>query len=248
MTSIKSTKRKSEINTIDALEEPSVKTQKTEGNIRSLKKNDIILKYEELKHKYESLCMENERLKQENNSNVAAINILEEKAVKLQDRVQGLLNFKESTTDTSQSYSENHDEPECDICWYPAKNLCDLGAHIYEWHAEANWSEVFQCSICDMRYPCKKELMDHRKKKHLEIVHICRNFLKGECHFDKCWYRHEESEYETSALKCGFCGKIFKTKNDLMRHVKEKHSVKVKKCQKFIEGNCTFKDRCWYKH
>ena len=47
-----------------------------------------------------------------------------------------------------------------------------------------------------MRYPCKKELMSQRKKKHMEIVPICRNYVKGTCHFDNCWYKHEQSENE----------------------------------------------------
>ena len=248
MTTIKNTKRKNENDMINAIEEPLVKASKTEANIRSLKKADIVLKFEELKVKYESLCEENEKLKKENDSNLAAINVLEEKAEKLQDRVQGLLSSKDSSNAASENCPENYDEPECDICWYPAKDLCDLGAHIYEWHAEANWREVFQCSICDMRYPCKNELMNHRKNNHFELVPVCRNYLKGRCHFENCWYKHEKSENETSDLKCGFCGKNLQTKNDLMNHVKENHKLKVKKCEKFIEGNCVFKDRCWYKH
>ena len=194
------TKRKSD--QINANEEPAVKVFKTEANIRSLKKGDIIAKYEELKSKYELVYAENERLKKENESNKDAMNILEDKAEQLQNRVQVLLNDKESPNDLTTTHTENDDEPICTHCGYPAQDLCDLGAHIYEWHAEANWNEVFECSICDMRYPCKKELMSHRKKKHIEIVPICRNYIKGTCHFENCWYKHERNEMETLNFKC----------------------------------------------
>ena len=176
------------------------------------------------------------------------MNILEDKAEQLQNRVEVLLNDKESPNDLTRTHTENDDEPICTHCGYPAQDLCDLGAHIYEWHAEANWNEVFECSICDMRYPCKKELMSHRKKKHIEIVPICRNFIKGTCHFENCWYKHERNAIETLNFKCGFCGKNFKNKNELMNHVKEKHDLKVKKCNNFMEGTCIFKEKCWYKH
>ena len=43
--------------------------------------------------------------------------------------------------------------------------------------------------------------------------------------------------------------KFKKTKqNELMNHVKEKHDLKVKKCNNFMEGTCIFKEKCWYKH
>ena len=84
--------------------------------------------------------------------------------------------------------------------------------------------------------------MSHRKKKHIEIVPICRNYIKGTCHFENCWYKHDRNEIETLNFKCGFCGKNFKNKNELMNHVKEKHDSKVKKCNNFMEGTCIFKE------
>ena len=66
------------------------------------------------------------------------MNILEEKAEKLQNRVQVLLIDKEYPNDITTAHKENYDEPICTHCGYPAQDLCDLGAFIYEWHAEAN--------------------------------------------------------------------------------------------------------------
>ena len=111
------------------------------SDIRSLKKGDIILKYEELKRKFAILHEENLKLKtkNENHQNLVAMNNL-------------------------------------DNCGYPAQDLCDLGAHIFEWHAEEKWEEVFPCAFCDMRYPTKNDLMTHRKtsikNKRFQIVDI----------------------------------------------------------------------------
>ena len=129
MASAQNTKIKSD--QINANEEPAVKVLKTEANIRSLKKGDIIAKYEELKSKYELVYAENERLKRENESNKDAMNILEDKAEQLQNRVQVLLNDKESPNDLTTTHTENDDEPICTHCGYPAQDLCDLGVEFH---------------------------------------------------------------------------------------------------------------------
>ena len=144
------------------------------GHIRSLKKGDIILKYEELKRKFAILHEENLKLKNENHQNLVAMNNLEEKAELLEERLQTLLKAKTSSAGTNETNAL--EDLKCDNCGYPAQDLCDLGAHIFEWHAEEKWEEVFPCAFCDMRYPTKNDLMTHRKNKHIEKVPICRYY------------------------------------------------------------------------
>ena len=73
------------------------------SDIRSLKKGDIILKYEELKRKFAILHEENLKLKNENHQNLVAMNNLEEKAEFLEERLQTLLKAKTSSDGTNDT-------------------------------------------------------------------------------------------------------------------------------------------------
>ena len=176
---VKTNKRKNDDSKFnDEMLEPSVKVSKKNSDIRSLKKGDIILKYAELKRKFAILHEENLKLKNENHQNLVAMNNLEEKAELLEERLQTLLKAKTSSdgTNDTNALENNEEDLKCDNCGYPAQDLCDLGAHIFEWHAEEKWEEVFLCAFCDMRYPTKNDLMTHRKNKHIEKVPICRYY------------------------------------------------------------------------
>ena len=88
-------------------------------------------------------------------------------------------------------------------------SISDLGEHMYEFHKGEEWDEVYCCQYCEMKYPTKRDLLVHRKK---------------------IW---RKSQFSSINLKCGFCGKQFETKNDVMNHIKSKsykESSNVKKC------------------
>ena len=67
-----------------------------------------------------------------------------------------------------------------------------------------------------------KDLMTHKKKKHIENVSICWNFSNGVCPFeDLCWFKHEitsnenKRESDIKSTKCTICGKPYVIKKNL---------------------------------
>ena len=53
---------------------------------------------------------------------------------------------------------------------------------------------------------------------------------------------------QAQVIKCGLCDKTVKTQSNLMYHRKECHENIVKLCTKFGKRECSFGERCWYKH
>ena len=48
---------------------------------------------------------------------------------------------------------------------------------------------------------------------------------------------------------CYICGNVFKTKDELKKHRKNKHPEIVQICEKFISKKCDRTDEeCWFKH
>ena len=129
-------------------------------------------------------------------------------------------------------------------------SISDLGEHMYEFHKGEEWDEVYCCQYCEMKYPTKRDLMVHRKRNHGEKVNICKYFIKGTCHFeDRCWFKHEKDPISSINLKCGFCGKQFETKTDVMNHIKQNNTKKVQMCKNVIAGNyCHHETNYWFKH
>jgi hypothetical protein len=118
---------------------------------------------------------------------------------------------------------------ECEFCRYPAKDLLDLGEHVYQCHGPDDETEEdpIVCYICGWKVDSKGDLMKHRKEKHIQHVRICLYFEKGNCDFDAedCWYQHKSALPQTiKEFKCSLCGDISKTKPDLMKHRKIEHT------------------------
>ena len=115
--------------------------------------------------------------------------------------------------------------------------------------AYINITHKIYCHTCDKACDSKWDLMAHRKKEHYDVINICRYFLKGNCSFgdEKCVYRHDENA--KFKLKCKFCEKVFKTKDELMMHRKEHHPETVSTCRDQQTGYCHRKENeCYYSH
>ena len=102
-------------------------------------------------------------------------------------------------------------------------------------------------------------MMSNRKCNHPDVIKTCKRYLKNTCAFedDICWYSHTLKEMETSktsatcvnTYECKFCKNIFGSKEEFMRHRKEKHPQVVKNCREALEGSCRFSnEECWYHH
>jgi hypothetical protein len=98
--------------------------------------------------------------------------------------------------------------------------------------------------------------MEHRKAEHSSSK-MCRYFRKKMCDFDQdsCWYSHATESSEdlhedgVSGNDCNQCGKVFKTKSDLMKHILAEHKKRVAKCRNFLQGNCNLDEMsCWFIH
>ena len=58
-----------------------------------------------------------------------------------------------------------------------------------------------------------------------------------------------EEEPEENSIICYICGWKLDSKEELMKHRKEKHERSVRICQYFIKGCCEHSaSECWYKH
>ena len=95
----------------------------------------------------------------------------------------------------------------CDKCDHEAEDGYQLDAHHWSEHDEENKGlYLFHCQHCDERFKILKDLMIHKKMKHVENVDICWHFLNGVCSWGKlCWFRHELNSNENkrdSEIKC----------------------------------------------
>jgi hypothetical protein len=108
------------------------------------------------------------------------------------------------------------------------------------------------CNICGDRFREKWNLMRHRKNQHISFVAPCRNEMDGKCSYtaEMCWWNHNPVQnFPNQNAKCYLCSEAFKSKADMMIHRREHHAGSVKKCFKFAQNNCNFKNNsCWYIH
>ena len=220
---------------------PLAKSSKIFIDINKMKnrtKNDIIKCYEELSEKFETLQKAYDKLLNAKKECDEALTVLE----KRNNQLEKDLKVKEN-----QCLVQN---TSCEECGYPCESITNLGEHMYEFHIGDDWEETFSCKYCEMKFRTKQELMVHRKRNHAEKVNACKYYAKGTCHFeDRCWFKHEKDQNSSVNLKCGYCGKILTTKNDLMKHLKKCHIEKVQKCKNFMAGNyCNYEDDCWFRH
>ena len=109
---------------------------------------------------------------------------------------------------------------------------------------------IFICRFCEKNFKSKKELMKHNKCAHKENLSACWNFQTGTCYYDSdCWFSHEQQKFtDTSKFKCNFCENEFKSVPELLKHRKAAHLEKVALCHKFVKGNCSFGNSCFFNH
>ena len=92
----------------------------------------------------------------------------------------------------------------CSKCDYCAEDGYDLDGHFWSEHDDDE-SIFFQCKICDESFSVLNDLMMHKKKKHIEKVNFCRNFVTNACFYgdENCWFVHEPEEaQEYNEFKC----------------------------------------------
>ena len=195
---------------------------------------------------------EHEALKLENIKHLATIEELENKVATLEEVVKkkSLESDTYPQTELDMSFGPRY----CIKCGYEAEDGYQLDGHIWSEHEDTDVNSL-HCQHCDQIFSSLKDLMTHKKMKHVENVSFCRHFLNDKCPFgDKtCWFRHEtdkenSNESNMKSIKCNICGKILKDKNEYMTHRKENHEENLKICNLFKKGRCTYHERCWFAH
>lgn len=220
----------------ESIEKDKVKSKKVNPGSKSSKDASEL---EKAIKELENQKKQNEILIQEKQRHIEMILLLEETVKLLQTK------GKEVIVNSCETQTEDVDIMRCDECDYPAQDICDLGAHVYEIHSSESYDDLISCHYCEVKLKTKDDLMKHRKEFHRERVSICRNFIDRKCYWaDSCWYIHENP---TVMFKCAFCDKEFHIKSELMNHIKRKHKSKVKKCYKSANRECKY-DNCWYMH
>ena len=50
--------------------------------------------------------------------------------------------------------------------------------------------------MCENIFKTFPDFLKHKREKHIELVQICQNAVKGNCSYGKnlCWFKHESSE------------------------------------------------------
>ena len=94
--------------------------------------------------------------------------------------------------------------------------------------------------------------MKHRKNQHIGFVAPCRNEKEGKCSFtaEMCWWNHNKVQnIPKENFKCFKCSETFQSKANMMIHRKKIHTELVRKCLKYAQNDCYFKnDFCWFLH
>ena len=59
--------------------------------------------------------------------------------------------------------------------------------------------------------------------------------------------QQHKAQLDKTKFNCKFCDKRFQNKDDLMKHKKEEHKLKVSVCWNYQAEDCEFQDgTCWF--
>ena len=114
-------------------------------------------------------------------------------------------NVEKTETQTTEVQTDDLERLWCNESEYPAKDIYNLGEHMYTVHAEDNTDYKISCHYCGNFFRSKSDVMLHSKKVHLERLQPCRNFPEGNCDFTStdCWFSHETSAHKKiHSYKC----------------------------------------------
>ena len=134
-------------------------TQKKSAKIET--QEQLVLEFKELKIKYDKLLVQNK-------SNVETIATLKQKVLHFETEAKK----GKKTYSAEQESTASQTSLECEFCRYPAKDLLDLGEHVYQCHGPDDETEEdpIVCYICGWKVDSKGDLMKHRKEKNLSVL------------------------------------------------------------------------------
>ena len=136
-----------------------------------------------------------------------------------------LLHNHLSTTHSDYKYP-------CEICGKKFKRKEHLESHMNS-HSDAR---LYKCQLCDKTYKNKASLSLHNRSHTGEkvVCEICQRPFRDPGDLRKHYNIHSE----TKMFQCDICGTSFRSKNTLLRHIKNKHSKTSMIERKFKCGEC----------
>ena len=138
----------------------------------------------------------------------------------------------------------------CMFCDFQVTEEKELNTHVSSKHSTRSPQDNnIKCRHCGSEFQNKWDLMNHRKKEHLNSVAACRNNSNGNCTYsaDLCWWKHNENIKQN--IECFVCGEMFDCRSSMMMHRKISHASIITACKLFEEQKCRFEDKsCWFTH
>ena len=150
---------------------------------------------------------------------------------------QSLINFQ-NITETPEGYSKCNlckkyvpDELTDHDCKNPLK--CDNCGEIFKYHKAKlvhmekvhGISRRYTCEICGFSSFYKGGLEKHKKAEHSETLEECAMCGENVRDLNTHMKKHNLRDWH-----CHHCGKAFKEKNTLQRHIRAVHNVEIKQC------------------
>ena len=105
---------------------------------------------------------------------------------------------------------------------------------------EIHRTDSFKCVQCSSSLSTKRELTNHIKDHH--ITHNPYEYFdEDNCDDDDCRFRH----IKLGQYICYKCGKIFRSKREMMKHKEGIHGNNI--CHRFLRNECRVR-RCFFSH
>ena len=129
---------------------------KIEPNMKALKKDDIIAKFNALQANFDILEKKNENLEKEKKTHLEAINLLEE-TVRILEKQANVSTVDTKTieiqTETSDLKVSNTEVFLCGDCDYIADCMHDFNDHTHSSDGLEDYeNSLFKCNFCDQRF------------------------------------------------------------------------------------------------
>lgn len=109
----------------------------------------------------------------------------------------------------------------CELCQADFKFKKSIKEHMRRVHTVSTLTGTYECDQCSRKFKNDSTLQKH-KKRHLPKPHKCRYCGKGWVYKSEL-EQHERTHEENRQFCCEICGRRYKEKTDLSKHVKKIH-------------------------
>ena len=163
--------------------------------------------------------------------------------------------YTRNTKSQLEKHMKEHEEEvddssfTCDECPYKNNSRDQLNRHMKTAHRIKvhETKDSPQCTQCLSEFKTKAELLGHLKEKHINYKPC--DYYNGPNNEDNCELDGECRFYHIKLKPgeqiCYKCGKTFKSKKDLINHIKQSHGNKI--YHRYLQNKCTERN-CFFSH